>query len=158
ADSLSWAATKLVRVPCLCTGVLFRDERSFDAAFHQEASYLFFEGEKRGFDLIERAVECTRAALGLKLFFAVAAEGTCGLAAYLESRVDLAQRVARMIRARPGFDCPFTPQSNVVCFRRGTDGKQQLAIRDLLLREGDFHISSAEVCGQRYLRLSLMNP
>jgi len=158
ADSLIWDAHKMLRVPCLCTAVLFRDERSFDAAFHQEASYLFFEGEKPGFDLIERTVECTKAALGLKLFFAVAAEGTCALAAYLESRVDLAQRVARMIHARPGFECPFTPQSNVVCFRWGTDAKQQLAIRDVLLREGNFHISSTEVYGQRYLRLSLMNP
>ena len=38
------------------------------------------------------------------------------------------------------------------------DDALQLRVRDALLREGQFHISSTEFLGNRYLRLALMNP
>jgi L-2,4-diaminobutyrate decarboxylase len=158
ADSLVWDAHKMLRTPTLCTAVLFRDERSFDHAFHEEASYLFYGENPFGVDLIHRTVECTKAGLGLKVFFALAAEGEAGLARYWDDRLEATRRFARLIRARPGFECPFEPQANVLCFRFGTDDAQQVSIRDTLLREGRYHLSSTEVRGTRYLRLAVMSP
>ncbi len=165
ADSLVWDAHKMLRTPTLCTAVLFRDGRAFDRAFEEEASYLFYgDGENRdGPDLIHRTVECTKAGLGLKLFFSLAAQGEAGLAAYIEGRVDAARRFAERIRARPGFACPFEVQSNIVCFRHGQDvgaagDARQISIRDALVREGRFHPSSTTVGGRRYLRLAVMSP
>jgi len=158
ADSLIWDAHKMLRTSTLCTAVLFRDGRCFDEAFHQEASYIFYGGKTEGVDLIRRTVECTKAGLGLKLFLVLATAGEDGIRRYIEDRVDAAKRFARLIRERPGFEVPFEPESNIVCFRHGTDNDRQIAIREALLREGRYHITSTEVRGVRYLRLSLMSP
>ncbi|MEJ2118284.1 MAG: pyridoxal-dependent decarboxylase, partial [Alphaproteobacteria bacterium] len=69
ADSLVWDAHKMLRTPTLCAAVLVRDHRDLDNAFQEEASYLFHEKDQPGFDFIHRTVECTKAALGLKVFF-----------------------------------------------------------------------------------------
>jgi L-2,4-diaminobutyrate decarboxylase len=158
ADSLVWDAHKMLRTPTLCTAILLRDERAFDAAFHEEASYLFYGENTLGLDLIHRTVECTKSGLGLKAFFALAAEGEAALGRYWDDRADATRRFAAMVRARPGFECPFEPESNVLCFRYGTDDARQVAIRDALLREGRYHLSSTVVSGRRYLRLSVMSP
>jgi L-2,4-diaminobutyrate decarboxylase len=45
-----------------------------------------------------------------------------------------------------------------LCFRYGTDDELQIRIRELLLQQGRYHLSSATVAGKRYLRLSVMSP
>jgi L-2,4-diaminobutyrate decarboxylase len=159
ADSLTWDAHKMLRAPTLCTAVLFRDARAAGQAFREEASYLFYGEGSAGVDLIHRTVECTKSALGLKAFFALALDGAAGLARYWEERCDAARRLAALVRARPSLECLCEPQANVVCFRwrAGGDGAQ-VAIRDALLRAGGHHLSSTEVSGRRYLRAALMNP
>ncbi len=159
ASSLVWDAHKMLRAPCLCAAVLLRDERWFDAAFHEDASYLFYGSQSEGFDFIHRTVECTKSGLGLRAFVALALEGERAIADYYEDRCALAARAAALIRARPGFEVPFEPASNIVCFRwTAADNDGQVAIRDALLRGGTHHLSSAEIGGTRYLRLSLMAP
>jgi L-2,4-diaminobutyrate decarboxylase len=159
ANSMVWDAHKMLRAPCLSAAVLLRDERWLDAAFHEEASYLFYGDQAEGFDFIHRTVECTKAALGLRAFMSIALEGERAIAEYFESRCALATRAAALIRVRPGFEVPFDPSSNIVCFRWvAGDNERQIAIRDALLRSGSHHVSSAEIGGTRYLRLSLMNP
>lgn len=148
----------MLRTSSLCTAVLFRDARSFERAFHQEASYLFYGGQSEGVDLIARTIECTKAPLGLKLFLNLAWRGEQGLGEYVAGRYALAQEIYELIRQRAGFECPFEPQSNILCFRYGDDDAQQVAIRERLLREGRFHLSSAVVGGRRYLRMTVMSP
>ena len=159
ASSLVWDAHKMLRVPGLCAAVLLRDERGFDAAFHEEASYLFYGEQPEGIDLIHRTVECTKSGLGLRAFMSLAFEGEAAIAAYLDDRCALAQRAAALVRSRPGFEVPCEPESNIVCFRwAAAEDEGQIAIRDALLRSGTHHLSSAEISGRRYLRLAIMNP
>lgn len=159
ASSLVWDAHKMLRVPGLCAAVLLRDERGFDAAFHEEASYLFYGEQPEGLDLIHRTVECTKGGLGLRAFMSLALEGEAAVAAYHDDRCALARRAAALVRSRPGFEVPCEPESNIVCFRwAGADDDGQIAIRDALLRGGTHHLSSAEMSGRRYLRLAIMNP
>lgn len=159
ADSMVWDAHKMLRVPGLCAAVLLRDERGFDAAFHEEASYLFYGEQREGLDFIHRTVECTKTGLGLRAFVSLALDGERAIADYHDDRCALAARAASIIRARPGFEVPCEPESNIVCFRwTAADNDGQVAIRDALLRGGTHHVSSAEVGGTRYLRLALMNP
>jgi L-2,4-diaminobutyrate decarboxylase len=159
AQSLTWDAHKMLRVPTLCTAVLLRDGTAFERTFSEEASYLFYGHGGGGPDLIHRTIECTKSELGLKLLFAIAAEGESGLAAYWEGRCTAAARFTAIARQTPGFDAPFDPESNIVCFRwRAGDDGEQVRIREVLLQQGRFHISSTEVNGRRYLRLSVMNP
>ena len=158
ADSLTWDAHKMLRTSGLCTAALFRETHALDRAFQQQASYLFYGDEKPGVDLIERTVECTKTALGLKIFLILAWRGERGLARYVEHQYDLARRFQKRIESRKDFECPFPTESNILCFRYKDDDDLQVAIRDRLLEEGLFHITSTEVHGNRYLRLTLMSP
>ena len=158
ADSLVWDAHKLMRTPILCAAVLVRDHRTLDNAFQQEASYLFHDKERPGFDFIHRTVECTKAGLGLKFFAVLAALGEQGLADYIDGRFRLALEAYEYIQSHAEFECPAVPQCNIVCFRiRGSD-QLQLSIRDKLISQGDFYLSTTELGGKRFLRLVFMNP
>jgi L-2,4-diaminobutyrate decarboxylase len=137
--------------------VLVRHGPDLAHAFHQKASYLFY-GEDSGADLIERSIECTKATLGLKLFLNLAWRGERGLGDYVADQYDKTLRFHELIANRAGFECPYVPESNILCFRRGTDPRRQVAIRERLLTQGDFHLSSAEIGGERFLRLSVMAP
>jgi L-2,4-diaminobutyrate decarboxylase len=158
ADSLSWDAHKMLRTSGLCTAIVFRDNRSLDRAFHQEASYLFYGDEGQGVDLIQRTVECTKAPLGVKLFLTLAWRGEQGLALYVEEQYELTRKIHQRIQSRKGFECPYVPESNILCFRYGDDNNRQVTIRERLLAEGRFYITSTEIHGRRYLRLTLMSP
>lgn len=158
ADSIVWDAHKMLRAPLLCAAVLMREDSALNDAFQQDASYLFHEKEQPGIDFLHRTVECTKAALGLKIFFAVAHGGEHALAAVIERQTDLAQAAAQLLRATPGIEVAVQPQTNIVCFRlEGSDGLQ-LAVLKRLTRDGAFYISTAEALGKRWLRLVLMNP
>jgi L-2,4-diaminobutyrate decarboxylase len=158
ADSITWDAHKMLRTSGLCTGVLFRDPHSLDKALTQNASYIFYDHETPGVDLIHRTVECTKAGLGLKVFLNLAWRGEGSIAQYVEKEYTLARRAHQIIQSRERFFCPYEPESNIVCFRFEGDDAMQVSIRDRLLAEGQYHISSAEICGRRYLRLTIINP
>lgn len=157
-DSVVWDAHKMLRTPNLCAAALVRDHRDLDGAFQEEASYLFHEKDQPGFDFIHRTVECTKAALGLKVFFALAADGEVGIAAFIDRQTALAKAAAEMLRAVPGFEVAVEPQSNIVCFRVDGDDDLQLGLRRRLTEAGNHYVSSAEFQGRRWLRLVLMNP
>jgi L-2,4-diaminobutyrate decarboxylase len=158
ADSLTWDAHKLLRVPGLCTAVLASDARTLDTAFHQDASYLFHSKEQPGFDSIHRTVECTKASLGLRLFTVLAAMGEKGLACYIDGLFELTLEAYRLFSGIPGITCPVEPHSNILCFRVDGDDETQLRVRDRLLADGDFHISTAMVGDRRHLRIVVTSP
>ncbi len=158
ADSLVWDAHKMLRVSGLSTAVLFRQAHQLQNAMQQQASYIFYGSKSAGVDLIHRTIECTKAPMASKLFFNLAWRGESGLAQYIESRYDATSDFYHQIRSRPNFSCPFKPESNILCFRYGDDDDLQIQIRESLMQEGKFHISSAIVAGVRYLRLAVMNP
>lgn len=158
ADSIVWDAHKMLRSPVLCAAVLMRNEQALKDALDQEASYLFHEKDQPGIDFIHRTVECTKAGLGLKIFFALAHGGERAIASMIERQTDLAKAAADLLRATPEIEVAAQPETNIVCFRvQGTD-ELQLDIRRRLTRDGAFYISTAEALGRRWLRLALMNP
>lgn len=158
ADSLVWDAHKMLRAPTLSAAVLFRDHRDLEGAFRQEASYLFHEKDQPGIDFIHGTVECTKAALGLKVFFALAADGEGAIAKFVERQTDLAKAAAGFLRQEPGIEVAVEPQSNIVCFRVEGGDDLQLRLRNRLTEAGNHYVSTAEFQGRRWLRLALMNP
>ena len=158
ADSLVWDAHKMLRAPTLCAAVLARDHRDLDRAFQQEASYLFHDKDQPGVDFLGRTVECTKAALGLRLFLVLAAEGEGAAARFVERQVELARAAAARLRGEPGVEVAAEPESNIVCFRVQGDDALQLELRRRLLERGRHYLSSTTFRGQRWLRLALMNP
>ncbi|MGV9778811.1 pyridoxal phosphate-dependent decarboxylase family protein [Streptosporangium sp. NPDC003464] len=154
ADSLIWDAHKMLRTSSLAAAVLTKREGDLDAAFQQRASYLFYGDQ--GFDLIGRTVECSKAELGLKIFLNLAWRGERGLGDYVARQYATAHRFWELAQERPGFECPYEPESNIVCFRYGT--ADQAVIREDLMADGAFHLTSTEVGGVRHLRITVMAP
>ena len=71
-----WDAHKMMRTPALAAAVLLRDDRRLEAAFRQKAAYLIYEDSQQEFEsLLERQVECTKAALGMRIFMNLAFRG-----------------------------------------------------------------------------------
>jgi L-2,4-diaminobutyrate decarboxylase len=158
ADSLVWDAHKLLRTPTLCAAVLVRDARTLDAAFQQEASYLFHDKNQPGVDFIHRTVECTKAGLGFRFFAVLASLGEKGLAEYVDRQFALAREAHAFLSTLPDYECPAEPESNILCFRIQGSDELQIAVRDALIADGSFHLSTAEFAGRRYLRAAFMNP
>ncbi len=165
ADSVVWDAHKMMQVPTLCAAVLLKDARDFDRAFSQNASYLAYGSDGEIDDVwhsLPRAVECTKAALGLKIFLMLAFRGESALGQFVDQRYRLTMQFCRQINAHPKFFCPYEPESNILCFRYGSaDDPQhdalQDTIREHLLRQHEYHLTAATVSGRRYLRLTVMN-
>jgi L-2,4-diaminobutyrate decarboxylase len=159
ADSVVWDPHKMLRTSSVCAAVLVRDATRLDAAFRQEASYLIYEDARAaGPDLLGRQVECTKAPLGLKVFLNLAFRGERGLGEYVASQYDRTLRFWELISSREGFECLSRPESNILCFRYGEDDELQVELRERLLAEGRFHLSSTEVKGERWLRMAVMAP
>lgn len=157
ADSVVWDTHKMMQVPILCAAVLLKDGSDFDRAFHQEASYLAYGADNESYDALPRAVECTKAALSLKIFLNLAWRGERVLGEYVDDRYAITRQFYNQIYRRAGFECLCEPESNILCFRYGQDDELQQRIRDTLVHERRFHLSSALVNGKRYLRMTVMN-
>lgn len=158
ADSVIWDTHKLMATSALACATLFRDRASLQGTYEQHAPYLFSEGEKPGEDVSLNTFECTKAPLGLKLFFNLAVVGEDGMEAHLDRLFDLARRFHEVIAARPGFECFGPPQSNILLFRYGRDSALQDRIRRRLVLDGDFYITRATVRREAWLRIVVQNP
>jgi L-2,4-diaminobutyrate decarboxylase len=159
ADSAIWDAHKMLRTPALAAAVLLRDGTRLEAAFRQKAAYLIYEESgSEDLSLLERQVECTKAAIGMRIFMNLAFRGEEGIGRYVGDRYDATLRFWELIEARPGFECLSRPESNILCFRYGRDSGLQIQLREELLREKRFHLSSTEVNGERWLRMTVTAP
>ena len=160
ADSVVWDAHKMMQVESLCAAVLYKDYQHLATAFQQKGSYLFHPKEELGFDTLPFTVECTKAGLGTRLFWTLAIEGEKGMGNFIHHQYQLTRQFHSIIDAHPDFYCPYYPEANILCFeytKYGRDNDFQLAVRNEVVKRGKFYITSSEVQGIRYLRLTVMN-
>lgn len=160
ADSMIWDTHKMLRTTTLAAAVLFRNADDMVNAFQQKGSYLFHEKENKGFDLMPYTIECTKAPLATKLFWVLAAEGEKGIADYIDHQYQLSKTFYDYFQEHPDFECPYFPESNILCFRyvgKKLSDSQQLELRNKIVSEGRFYITSAEFRGVRYLRFTIIN-
>jgi L-2,4-diaminobutyrate decarboxylase len=156
ADSVIWDAHKLLRVSGLCAAVLVRRAEELPAALRQKGDYLFDDGEEHGYDTLDRQLETTKAPLGTKLFLALAWAGERGLGEYVAGRYEMARRFHAILSRDPEVTCPYEPESNILCFRFGDCDPVEL--RDRLLHDGQLHIGTTTIGGERHLRLVITSP
>ncbi len=84
--------------------------------------------------------------------------GEKNIEAYIDGVYGLALEAFDYIKAQPDFEVPVKPESNILCFRLKGSDETQIRIRDRLIEEGAFYLSSTELGGVRYLRIVIMNP
>lgn len=158
ADSVVWDMHKMLRVPVLCAAMLLRDGPNMESTFAQKASYLAFGQDPESYDALPRSVECTKSSMSLKLFLALAMRGEARLGKFVENCYDATRRFFEIIQARPGFSGLCPPESNILCFRYGSSDSLQKQIREALLKERSFHLTSTDVGERHYLRITVINP
>ncbi|MDA8948534.1 aminotransferase class I/II-fold pyridoxal phosphate-dependent enzyme [Flavobacteriaceae bacterium] len=161
ADSIIWDAHKMLQVPALCTAVLFKNQEHQWNNFRQKGSYVFHENEVIGMDSMPFTVECTKSALGTKLFWSFALKGEQAMTDFIETSFQKAHDLYEYLNPLKDFHCPYPPQSNILCFQFRPDqlsDQNQLALRYELINSGEFYITSCEFQGKRFLRTVLMNP
>ncbi len=159
ADSLVWDTHKMLATSTLCGAALFKKSSTLAKTFSQQANYLFTESaEIQGPDLSTVTLECTKAALGFKLLFNLAAVGEEGLCNHIEGLYQKARDFYEIICATEHFETLCEPEANILCFRYLNAGEDQDSLRNQLISEGDFYITRATVNKKNWLRLALMNP
>jgi L-2,4-diaminobutyrate decarboxylase len=168
ADSVVWDAHKMMLMPALVTGVIFRQGPHSYEVFSQQASYLFEKAATdEWYNLAQRSIECTKASLSVPLYVALRTYGESFFGDYVTRMFDLAHTFASMIRASGDFELAVQPQANIVCFRyRGSPaaGSEieldalQKKLRMQVLESGEFYLVQTALPQGTYLRVTLINP
>lgn len=166
ADSVVIDFHKMLLVPALNTLVMFRNgEKSFET-FAQKASYLFQKSQNNvWYNSAIRTIECTKSALGIIAYSALKYYGNSYYKEYIDSRYDLANTFALLVKSDRQLELAVEPESNIVCFRYAPSGHNDLilnqinsSIRDKIIKEGSFYIVQAELNGKIWIRLTIINP
>ncbi|MCB9870609.1 MAG: aminotransferase class I/II-fold pyridoxal phosphate-dependent enzyme [Planctomycetes bacterium] len=164
ADSVVWDLHKMLMLPALNTGVVFRDARHSAGAFAQRADYLFDDGPAAmSFDLGRRTLECTKRGLGTTAWLALRCLGTRLFGEAVDGMIATARTFARLLREDGRFELATEPECNIVCFRflhpgAGDLDAVQQRIRAGVVAGGRFYVVQTRLRGAAWLRTTFMNP
>lgn len=168
ARSIAWDPHKMMLLPLPAGMLLMRDERQLQAAFSQQAPYLFQGNVEadRVRDQGVRSFQCSRRTDVLKVWVVLQRLGRRGIAALHDHLCDLAIAVRDQLLTRPEFEVLHAPESNILCFRyvgspRLDDGALDAInreIRERYNRSGLGWITATILDGRRVLRVTMMNP
>ena len=167
ARSIAWDPHKMMLMPLTASVVLVKDEGDLEAAFSQQAPYLFHaRAGERNWDQGLRSFTCSRRIDAFKVWVAVQRYGSAGLGALYDHLCATARTLHEAILSRPQFQALHEPESNILCFRFVGDASlpnERLDVLNLDLRtayntKGDGWITSTVLGGRRVLRVTMMNP
>jgi L-2,4-diaminobutyrate decarboxylase len=155
ADSLVWDPHKMMRMPALMTGVLFRDPARARLAFEQDADYLFTEASADP-DVGHRSFECTKRGMALTLYACLHVYGESAFEAHVDSLLDTTRVFAELLEAEEDFELAQRPSLNILCFRPRAKQARLLALRTALVRSGKFYLVDTRLDGEYWLRLTII--
>ncbi len=167
ADSIVWDAHKLLMMPALVTGVLFKQGGHAYEAFAQQASYLFAatRPEERWWDLGQRTLECTKRMMAIELWCALRVHGEAWFGEVIDRQVALAAELARKVSAAADFELAIEPDLNIVCYRHRPAGlvaealdSHNRALRTRVVEDGRFYVVGTQLPAGYFLRSTIMNP
>lgn len=166
ARSIAWDPHKTMLMPLSVGLVLTREERDLEAAFTQDAPYIFHAAAGRAWDQGPRSFQCSRRADALKLWVSLQRYGTRAFGLLFDHLSDLALALHDRVLAHPRFEAVHRPDCNILCFRWLPPGTDDPAAADELNRrlrqdynrDGTGWITTTLLGGRRVLRVALMNP
>jgi glutamate/tyrosine decarboxylase-like PLP-dependent enzyme len=167
ARSIAWDPHKMMLLPLAAGVVLMREERDLEAAFAQQAPYLFHGAEgARSPDQGVRSFLCSRRADALKLWVALQRYGADAIGALYDRLCATAAALHETLGERDDFDALHEPESNILCFRWIGDGSLDdkrldavnRELRERYNRSGAGWITATTLDGRRVLRVTIMNP
>jgi L-2,4-diaminobutyrate decarboxylase len=164
ADSIIIDFHKMMMIPALATGVLFKNPSDGFQTFQQKAQYLWANQHTEDwFNSGKRTFECTKLMMSVKIYTVLRTYGEGIFEEYMDATHQLAQQFAGILQKDKKMEVALAPQSNIVCFRYISENSENLneinaKIRQKLLEQGQFYIVQTTLRDIVYLRVSLMNP
>ncbi|MHC3000538.1 glutamate decarboxylase [Microbacterium sp. HJ5] len=159
ADSLIVDPHKWLFAPFDACALIYRDPAVALAAHTQKAGYLDTLTDSADWNPSDLAVQLTRRARGLPLWFSLAVHGTESYRRAIEDAVARAGRVADEIRRRPELHLLRQPDLSVVAFRReGWSREDYQAWSDRLLEDQRAFVVPSSHAGEPILRFAIISP
>lgn len=159
ADSLVVDPHKWLFAPFDACALLYRDTVGARAAHTQHAEYLDTLTDSADWNPSDLAVQLTRRARGLPLWFSLATHGTEQYRAAIRHGIDTAAAIAAEIERRPDLSLVREPQLSVVVFRReGWTLADYQRWSDRLLDEQRAFCVPSSHAGEPVLRFAIVSP
>lgn len=139
--------------------LLYRDPALARMAHTQSADYLDVINERNDWNPADYAVQLSRRARGLPLWFSLALHGTDAYATAIDQVLALTAETVAEIRQRPTLELVLEPDLSVLLFRRlGWSDADYLEWSNRLIERETAFVVPSRVAGQAVARLVLMNP
>ena len=163
ADSVCWDAHKMMGVPLVCSAFLIkRPEILRKVCSHGNVAHYLFHGDSEDVDIGRISLQCGRRNDALKLFLAWREKGDAGWARLVDSYVDLADHLQSLVESDDKLEMVSSRVWSNVCMRYVREGFDlndvNFQIRERMMREGRFMVSSSKVGDIVILRPVIANP
>lgn len=166
ADSVIMDFHKMLLTPSITTALIFKEGTLNFRTFAQEAKYLFEEiDDLDWYNMAKRTFECTKTMMSLKVYSLMQTYGNDLFDEYVTQVIDNTHLLHSILEEDPEFDIAAPPQANIICFRHHPNevpthelSQHNLAIRDIMKKDGTFYIVKTDLRGESYLRCTLTNP
>jgi glutamate/tyrosine decarboxylase-like PLP-dependent enzyme len=159
ADSLIVDPHKWLFAPFDACALIYRDPEAGRRAHTQHAEYLDTLTEAVEWSPSDYAVQLTRRARGLPLWFSLASHGARAYRDAITSSIELARLIADEIDSRPSLHLVRRPQLSVVVFEHEDWSKQDYAAWSTrLLDEQRAFVTPSSHGGRPAARFALLNP
>lgn len=171
ADSIALDPHKWLYVPVETGLVMVRDGAAMRATFSLVPPYLRTDGSRDGVGGLpwfsEYGVQQTRGFRALKVWMALRYHGLGGYRASIERDIELAGRLATLLREGGDFEVCEPQSLSIVCFRYAPaaireDGVALDALNKAILERiqlgGEAFLSSTVLNGKLWLRACVINP
>ena len=159
ADSVIVDPHKWLFAPFDACALIYRDPSVALAAHTQKAEYLNTLTESADWNPSDLAIQLTRRARGLPLWFSLATHGTELYRAAIDDGIRLAERIGAEIAAREGLSLVRDPQLSVVVFRReGWGPADYQEWSNALLEDQRAFVVPSSHAGETVLRFAIISP
>jgi L-2,4-diaminobutyrate decarboxylase len=139
--------------------LLYRDPALGRMAHTQSADYLDVINERNDWNPADYAVQLSRRARGLPLWFSLAVHGARAYGEAVDQALALTAETVGEIRRRPELELVLEPDLSVLLFRRvGWNDADYLRWSDGLIASGTAFVVPSRVNGESVARMVLMNP
>lgn len=162
ADSLSLDPHKWLFQPLDCGCLLYRDRSMAQKAFAHTGDYakVLASDPIEGFAFFEESLELSRRFRALKLWLSLSYHGLDAFRAAIRKNLELAQRLASAVAARPELELLAPVELSAVCFRYRFPEQSNRRNEELLKRvveRGRVYLSNATLNGNFCLRACITN-
>jgi len=159
ADSFIVDPHKWLFTPFDCCALVYRNPKLASAAHTQHGEYLDTLTDGGEFNPSDYAYNLTRRARGLPLWFSLATYGVAAYRKAVADNINVAHRIAEVIRKREDLKLVREPELSIVVFeKKGWQLADYEAWSDRILKQGLGFVTPSSHLGKPNARFAIVNP